>query len=60
MTPVLEQLAMALGQVLDERPRVRPEAREDRQLVRPDQDVDGVDLDEADPLDHATERGTPD
>ena len=60
MAPVLEELAMALGQVLEERPRVGPEPGERRQLVRADQDVDGVDLEEADPLGQPTDRGAAD
>ena len=47
--PVLEQLAGVAG-VGDQRPRVRPEAGEQRQLLAAHEHVDRVDLDQADPV----------
>ena len=52
--PVLEQLAGGAG-VVDQRPRVRAEAGEQRQLLAANQHVDRVDLDQSDAVEHAPE-----
>ena len=54
MGPVLEQLAGGDG-VGDQRAGVRPEAGEQRQLLAAHEHVDGVDLDQADVVEHAAE-----
>ena len=55
VAPVLEQLAVPLGALLDQRPRIGTEPGEGGQLVGPDQGVDRIDLDEADPIDQAAQ-----
>ena len=55
VAPVLEELAVALGALLDERPPVRPQPGEHRQLVGPDEHVDRVDLEEPGPIDEAAQ-----
>ena len=52
--PVLEQLT-GRGGIGDERARVRAEPGEQRQLLAAHQHVDRVDLDQADPVEHAAQ-----
>jgi hypothetical protein len=53
MPPVFEQLGLAApGQPVEQVARVGPEAGEDRQVVRADQHVDRVDLQQPHPVDH--------
>ena len=51
--PVLEQLSVC-GGIWNQRARMFPEARKQRQLLATNEHVDRVDLDEADSVENAT------
>ena len=48
VAPVLEQLSPAFGEIRERRTRIRPEPGEQRKLVRADEHVDRVDLQDVD------------
>lgn len=52
--PILKQFA-GLGGLSDQRPRMRAEARKQREFLAADQHVDRIDLDEANLIEHLAE-----
>lgn len=58
MAPILEQRAVRIRHLVDQVPPVRTEAREQRHVMRPHADVDGVELQETDPPQHSSSVAT--
>ena len=60
VAPVLEQLVVPVGEPVEQSRVVRAEAGEEREVLRPSEDVHRVELDHAEPVDHLRQVATVD